>query len=118
MLQISAQLRRAVDVAELDVIGDTVIFGRGIKRIIIDDIKKLSFSQQKKLHDYARAMLVPRPVGTRGSDLMKFSGMFDKKTVNEMKGAIREGCERVDRTAKGQAYSRKRYVDSGHCQTI
>ena len=73
------------------------MFGRGIKRIIIDDIKKLSFSQQKKLHDYARAMLVSRPVGTKGAELLKFSGIYDKKTLKEMKEAIQEGCEKVDR---------------------
>lgn len=67
--------------------------GQGIKKTIIDDIKNLSISRQKKLHDYARAMLVSKPVGSLGKELARFSGMLDKKTAMEMKKAIQEACE-------------------------
>jgi hypothetical protein len=72
------------------------MFGQGMKKILNEDVKKLSFSQQKKLHDYARAMIVSRQIENKGSDLLKFSGMFDKKSIKEMKEAIESGCERID----------------------
>lgn len=71
------------------------MFGRGMKKILIEDVQRLSFSQQKKLHEYARAMMVSRPTGSRGSELLRFSGFFDKKSVREMAQAIRD-CEKVD----------------------
>lgn len=64
------------------------MFGQRIKKAIIDGIKKLSMSRQKKLHDYARALLLSRPVGTRGTDLLRFSGSFDKKSIKEMMEAL------------------------------
>ncbi len=72
-----------------------IMFGRGMKKILIEDVQRLSFSQQKKLHEYARAMMVSRPTGSRGSELLRFSGFFDKKSVREMAQAIRD-CEKVD----------------------
>lgn len=71
------------------------MFGHGIKKILFEDVKRLSFSQQKKLHDYARTMIISRPAESRGSDLLRFSGVFDKKSVKEMREAILD-CERVD----------------------
>lgn len=65
------------------------------EKILIEDVQRLTFSQQKKLHEYARAMMVSRPSGSKGSELLRFSGFFDKKSVREMMIAIRD-CEKVD----------------------
>ncbi|TAL39769.1 MAG: hypothetical protein EPN93_00560 [Spirochaetes bacterium] len=75
--------------------GKNFMMKRGLKKIIIEDVNKLSLGQQKKLHEYARAMLVSRPMGSSGSELLRFSGSFDKKSIKEMKEALHE-CERLD----------------------
>jgi hypothetical protein len=70
---------------------------RGIKKALIEDVEKLSPGQQKKLRDFARALLVSRPAGARGTDLLRFSGTFDKKSIRQMKEAVAE-CETVDQS--------------------
>jgi len=68
-----------------------------ITKTIMSDVKKLSLVQQKRLHDFALAMLMSESRGTAGSDLVKFSGTIDSTSIREMREAIQDGCERVDR---------------------
>jgi len=70
---------------------------QGLKKIIIEDLKKLSLGQQKKVHDFARALLVSKPSGVKGIDLVRFANLFDAKTIAGMKSAIKKGCEEIDR---------------------
>ncbi len=73
------------------------MFGSRIKKIIIEEVDKLSFSQQKKLHEYACAMIASGGEGVPGSALLKFAGMFDRQTISEMKEAVSADCEKVER---------------------
>ena len=40
-------------------------------------------------------MIISRPVGSKGTDLLRFSGSFDKKSLREMSEAIKD-CERIE----------------------
>ena len=67
-----------------------------IKKMIIDDLKNLSFEMQKRVQEFTHALLVSQSKGTPGKELVKFSGIIDDEDAEKIREAVDEGCEKVD----------------------
>jgi hypothetical protein len=67
-----------------------------IKKKLIDDLNSLPFDSQKKVQEFAHALLVTRTMGKSGKDMVKFSGLLGKEDADELKQIIDAGCEKVD----------------------
>ena len=50
-----------------------------IKKKLMEDMNKLSDDQQQKVQDFAHALLISRPGGTSGKDLVKFAGILNNE---------------------------------------
>ncbi len=68
-----------------------------IKEEILARLDKLPFEQQRRVLDFAQALVVTLPKGVPGESLMRFAGVLDAKTLKEMEEAIEEGCEQIDK---------------------
>ncbi len=64
-----------------------------IKKQIIEDLDNLPLESQKKVRDFTHALRVSQPEGTPGKNLLKFSGIMDDETADEMRQAIKD-CEK------------------------
>lgn len=64
-----------------------------IKEEIIEQLDKLPIGMQKRVLDFAQALVISMPKGKSGKDLMKFVGTISPEDAKEMEEAIKEGCE-------------------------
>ena len=67
-----------------------------IKKKLIDDLKNLPFDSQKKVQEFAHALLITQTRGKSGKEMVKFSGILNHDDAAELKRIIESGCERVD----------------------
>jgi len=67
-----------------------------IKREIIEQLDQLPIELQRRVLDFAHALVISAPRGTPGKNLLRFAGMIDEEDLNVMEKAIEEGCERID----------------------
>ena len=68
-----------------------------IKKQIIDDLDKLPIEMQKRVKDFVQALVISKPKGTPGKDLLKFAGILNDEDAKEIREAIEEGCGKVDK---------------------
>jgi hypothetical protein len=66
------------------------------KEKIISELDSLNREQQKKMLDYLLSLKLSQLKGTKGKELLAFSGAIGKEDLGAMKRAIAEGCEKVD----------------------
>ena len=63
---------------------------------LLREMEQLSPSLQRRVLDYARAMVESTPQGTPGHELLEFAGIMTPAEADEFLRVIEEGCERVD----------------------
>jgi len=59
-------------------------------------LARLPAAQQREVLDFARALSVPCPQGTKGTSLLSFVGTIPAEDLAQMQAAIEADCERVD----------------------
>jgi hypothetical protein len=64
---------------------------------ILAELDQLPLDRQRRVLEFARALALVKPVGVPGKDLVRFAGSIPKKDLQQMKAAIEEACERIDR---------------------
>jgi hypothetical protein len=67
-----------------------------IKKKLIEDLKNLPFDSQKKVQEFAHALLITQSRGKSGKDMARFSGILNHEEAGELKKRIKNGCEQVD----------------------
>ena len=67
-----------------------------IKQQILSDLNQLPPEKQRRAAELVHSLVLPVVEGTPGHDLMRFAGILDDQSAQEMIEAIEEGCERVD----------------------
>jgi len=67
-----------------------------IKKRLIEDLKDLPFDSQKKVQEFAHALLITHNKGRSGKNMVKFSGLMAREDADELKQIIEGGCEKVD----------------------
>ncbi len=68
-----------------------------IKKQLIEDLDHLPFDLQKKVSDFARALVLSREKGTPGSELIRFSGTIGNADARKIREAVSGECGRIDR---------------------
>ena len=63
---------------------------------VIEQLKSLPHEQQRRVLEFTRALTKPRPRGVPGKQLLRFSGTISPDDADQMREAIKQGCERVD----------------------
>ncbi|HON78691.1 MAG TPA: hypothetical protein PK544_09395 [Spirochaetota bacterium] len=69
---------------------------KDIKKQIIEDLDHLPLDLQKKVSDFARALVLVRGNGTPGSELVRFSGTIGNADARKIRETIRSECGRID----------------------
>ena len=64
-----------------------------IKEQILNDLDRLSPTQQQRAADLVHGLVSPLPKGASIEDLMTVAGILDDESAREMIEAIEEGCE-------------------------
>jgi hypothetical protein len=67
-----------------------------IKKKLIEDLKNLPFDSQKKVQEFAHALLITQHRGKSGKEMIKFSGILTNDEAGELRRIIESGCEMVD----------------------
>lgn len=66
-----------------------------VKKSILQDLEQLPAEKQRRAQDLVHGLL-GTPPGTPGKELLRFAGLVDEESAQEMLEAIEEGCERID----------------------
>ena len=67
-----------------------------IREQLLKELEQLSPNLQRRVVDFAAALVQSVPKGTPGDQLLRFAGVLDPEDAREMIEAIEAGCERVD----------------------
>lgn len=67
-----------------------------IKKKLLEDLKRLTFDSQKKVQEFAHALLITQNKGKAGKELASFAGILTPEDSRELKRIIDAECERVD----------------------
>lgn len=67
-----------------------------LEKDILDELDRLDPSQQLQVLHFVRALILTRPVGVPGKDLLRFAGTIDAQDLAIMTQVIEEGCEKVN----------------------
>ena len=66
-----------------------------LKTELLEQIEKLTPSQQNQVLDFVLELSGELPEGTPLKELLKFAGTIPLEDLEQMKQAIEEGCEQV-----------------------
>ena len=67
-----------------------------VRKEILDELNRLGTEQQRRVLDFARALVTPQPRGVPGKALLSFAGAISPDDARAMAQAIEEGCEKVN----------------------
>lgn len=67
-----------------------------LKDEILERLDRLPSHLQRRVVDFADALVSTEPQGVPGTQLLKHAGAIDSQSLREMEQAIEEGCERID----------------------
>lgn len=67
-----------------------------VKERVLEALAELPPELQRRVADFARALVESQPKGTPGPELLKIAGILDAASAAEMTAAIEQGCEQVD----------------------
>lgn len=67
-----------------------------VKKEIINEVGRLGYEQQRRVLDFARALVITGPKGVPGKQLLSFAGAIPAADLKEMEQAIEDSCEKVD----------------------
>jgi len=67
-----------------------------VKKEIINQMGLLDYEHQRRVLDFARALVVTCPKGVPGKQLLSFAGTIPAADLKVMEQAIEDSCEKVD----------------------
>ncbi|MBT4087610.1 MAG: hypothetical protein HOE30_03870 [Deltaproteobacteria bacterium] len=67
-----------------------------VKKQIISQMGLLDYEHQRRVLDFARALVVTCPKGVPGKQLLSFAGTIPADDLKTMEKAIEDSCEKVD----------------------
>ena len=67
-----------------------------IREKLLEQVDVLPYDLQRRVLDFAQALVMSAPKGVPGKELLKFSGVISKEDARQMLEAVEEGCEKVD----------------------
>jgi len=67
-----------------------------VKKQIINQMGLLDYEHQRRVLDFARALVVTCPKGVPGKQLLSFAGTIPAADLKVMGQAIEDSCEKVD----------------------
>ena len=67
-----------------------------VKKEIIDEVGRLDYEQQRRVLDFARALIITDPKGVSGKRLLSFAGTIPAGDLKKMKQAIDEDFWKTD----------------------
>jgi len=67
-----------------------------IKKQIINQMGLLDYEHQRRVLEFARALVVTCPKGVPGKKLLSFAGIIPAADLKVMEQAIQDSCEKVD----------------------
>jgi len=67
-----------------------------ITRQIIKQLDRLPSELQRKVLDFAQALVLSLPKGVPGKQLLRFAGAIEPDDIQAMSQSIEAGCEKVD----------------------
>lgn len=67
-----------------------------VKKQIISQMGLLDYEHQRRVLDFARALVVTCPKGVPGKQLLSFVGTIPAADLKTMEQAIEDSCEKVD----------------------
>ncbi len=73
-----------------------VMVSPAIRQKLLERLDQLPLPQQRRVLDFADALVQTKPRGVPGKELAKHIGLFDEQSLREMQEAIEEHCERID----------------------
>lgn len=65
-----------------------------IKQEIIRELERLPVAMQRRVLNFVQALVLSRPKGVPGKQLLNFAGVLGADEAKSMMTAITEGCER------------------------
>mgnify|MGYP006289847843 CR=1 FL=1 len=66
---------------------------------VVREMDRMPIEQQRRVVQFVHALARFHPKGTPGSEVIRFSGSFERADLDEMSEAIEKGCEMVDHDA-------------------
>lgn len=66
-----------------------------VKKEIINEVGRLGYEQQRRVLDFARALVVTGPKGVPGKQLLAFAGSIPADDLKEMEKVIEDNCARI-----------------------
>lgn len=63
---------------------------------IVEQLKVLPYEMQCRVFEFTRALVISKPRGVPGRQLLKFTGTKSPEDLKLMNQAIEENCEKVD----------------------
>jgi hypothetical protein len=66
---------------------------------VVKELDMLPFEEQRRVLEFAHALVVSKRKGTPGAALLGFMGTVPADDLRRMSEAIEAGCERVDADA-------------------
>ena len=73
------------------------MFSDVFKEEIVNEIGQLDYGNQRRVLDFAKALAAAGRKGAPGKQLLSFAGVIPPEDLGEMRNAIEEHCEKVDR---------------------
>ena len=67
-----------------------------VRKQIISQMGLLDYEHQRRVLDFARALVVTCPKGVPGKQLLSFVGTIPAADLKTMEQAIEDSCEKVD----------------------
>lgn len=67
-----------------------------IKQEIVRELDHLPLELQRRVLDFAQALVLSLPKGVPGRQLLRFAGALEAEDIQAMTQAIEAGCEQVD----------------------
>lgn len=67
-----------------------------IKKRLIKDLDKLPFELQKRVQEFAHALVCSEPQGGKVDNILHFSGRLKKGEADQIRKTIDADCERLD----------------------
>lgn len=68
-----------------------------VKQRILDDLDRLPREKQLEAAQMVHSLVSTRPRGATVEEVMSVTGLIDHESAEQMRRAIEEGCERIDR---------------------
>ena len=64
--------------------------------LVVAELSTLPDGLQRQVFAFTRALKTCVPRGVPGKELLRFAGLIPTEDLEAMRGAIENGCERVD----------------------